>query len=183
VNFQLTKSVVLIGMMGAGKTAVGAHLASVLDVPFVDCDTEIEQAANLQISEIFETYGEVFFREKETQVLTRLLDGPPGILSTGGGAFMLPENRSLIAQKGVSLWLNADLALLWTRVKHKTTRPLLNVKNPLGALTKLHNERVPIYNLAQLHVNADPDYSISEMSDKVIEGLCNSDPQILVRRE
>lgn len=161
----------MVGMMGAGKTAIGTALARRLGVPFLDSDVEIERAANLTIAEIFERDGEAFFRERETQVIARLLDGPPGILSTGGGAFLRAGNRELISAKGVSLWLRADLELLWNRVKHKTTRPLLRTPDPRGTLAALKAERDPIYALADLTVDADASFSIEEMTDRVIQTL------------
>ncbi|MCK0151131.1 shikimate kinase [Marivita sp. S6314] len=168
---KLKKTVVLVGMMGAGKTAVGKALAAMLDVPFLDSDAEIQKAANMTIPEIFERDGEPFFRTKETQVIGRLLDEERGILSTGGGAFMSEENRALISGKGVAVWLNADLDLLWNRVKHKDTRPLLRVPDPLGALTRIYEERVPVYALADLSVTSEPGLSIDDMARRVIDAL------------
>ena len=124
-GLELAKTVVLVGMMGAGKTAVGRALAKQLNAPIRDSDAEIVERAQLTIAEIFERYGEPFFREKETQVIASLLDGPPAILSTGGGAWLSAENRALLTEKATVLWLQADLELLWQRVRHKTTRPLL----------------------------------------------------------
>ena len=126
MGWDVKKTIVLVGMMGAGKTAVGKALAARLDVPFLDSDTALQEAANMTIAEIFERDGEVFFRERETQVLRRLLeDETKSVLSTGGGAFLAAENRELITQMGVSVCLQASLPLLWNRVKHKNTRPLL----------------------------------------------------------
>ena len=113
--------------MGSGKSAVGKALSSALRVPFNDADYEIEHAARLSIPEIFEHHGEKFFREKENQVVTRLLKGPPSILATGGGAFINRNIRSSIKNYGVSVWLNADIETLWNRVKHKKSRPLLKL--------------------------------------------------------
>ena len=168
---RLKKTVVLVGMMGAGKTAVGKALAAALRVPFLDSDAEIEKAANMTIPEIFERDGEPFFRLKERQVIARLLDEKQGVLSTGGGAFMAAENREMITEKGVSVWLNADLNLLWSRVKHKDTRPLLRVPDPLGALTRLYAERVPVYSKADLTVKSEPGLSIDDMATRVIDAL------------
>ena len=168
---KLKKTVVLVGMMGAGKTAVGTALARKLNVRFVDQDDEIEAAANSTIAEIFRDYGEPFFREKETQVLGRLLQGPPCVLSTGGGAFMAPVNRELIAARGVSVWLKADLELLWQRVRHKNTRPLLRTADPKGTLARLLAQREPVYALAQLAVEAEPKLSIEQMAQKVAGAL------------
>ena len=169
--FRLKKTVALVGMMGAGKTAIGTALARRLDVPFLDSDVEIERAANLTIAEIFERDGEPFFRERETQVIGRLLDGPAAVLSTGGGAFLRQENRQMISSKGISLWLRADLDLLWQRVKHKSTRPLLRTGNPKATLAAIQDERDPVYALADLSVDADAGYSIEDMTDQVIDVL------------
>lgn len=170
-RWKLKKTVVLVGMMGAGKTAVGKALAVRLAVPFLDSDAEIEQAANMSIAEIFARDGEAFFRDRETQVIDRLLEGERGILSTGGGAFLSERNRNLISRKGVSVWLKADLALLWSRVKHKDTRPLLRTADPYGTLRDLYETRLPFYQEADLTVTAQPDYSIDTMAEKVLEAL------------
>lgn len=168
---RLKKSVVMVGMMGAGKTAIGTQLARLLDVPFIDSDDAIVAAANRSIAEIFERDGEAFFRQKETQVLERLLEGPACILSTGGGAFMSQVNRQIIADKGVSVWLRADLDLLWNRVRHKTTRPLLRTANPRATLKEIFAARTPIYALADLTVDAAADLSIDDMAHRVREAL------------
>lgn len=168
---RLKKTVVLVGMMGAGKTAVGKALAAALNVPFLDSDAEIERAANLTIPEIFDRDGEAFFRLKERQVIARLLGTERGVLSTGGGAYMSAENRAVISQQGVAVWLNADLDLLWGRVKHKDTRPLLRVPNPYAALRDLYEARVPIYAKAELDVWSEPGLSIDDMADRVITAL------------
>ena len=161
----------MVGMMGAGKTAIGAALAKRLGVPFLDSDTEIEAAANMSVAEIFTRDGEAFFREKEAQIIARLLDDKPAVLSTGGGAYLAEGNRRMISERGVAVWLRADLELLWERVRHKTTRPLLNTGDPKGTLRKIYQERTPIYELADLIVEADPTYSIEDMTDRVFEHL------------
>ena len=135
----------MVGMMGAGKTAIGAALARRLNVAFLDSDAEIETAANMSIAEIFARDGEAFFRAKEAQVISRLLDGEPSVLSTGGGAFLQAGNREAISAAGVSVWLRADIGLLWNRVKHKTTRPLLRTPNPRETLEELCRVRNPEY--------------------------------------
>ena len=163
----LRRSVVLVGMMGAGKTAVGTALARHLSVPFLDADEELVRAAQMSIAEIFARDGEPFFRARETEVLGRLLSGPPAVLSTGGGAFLSEVNRQLIAEKGVSVWLKADLDLLWQRVRHKTTRPLLRTANPRATLAELYATRVPLYALADIAVEAEPDLSVEAMAEKV----------------
>ena len=161
----------LVGMMGAGKTAIGAALARELSVPFLDSDAEIERAANMTIAEIFTRDGEQFFRERETQVIRRLLRTQRGILSTGGGAYMSERNRRIIHEMGIAVWLKADLDLLWARVRHKDTRPLLRTPDPYGTLKALYEARVPSYALAELHVEARPEYAIDEMAAKVIGAL------------
>lgn len=178
LGYELVKTVVLVGMMGAGKTAVGTALARKLEVPFVDQDDEIQRASNSTISEIFRDYGEAFFREKETQVLERLLSGPPCVLSTGGGAFMSERNRGLIEELGVAVWLNASVELLWSRVKHRDTRPLLRTSNPLATLKEIFAERTPVYALAAIHVKAVPGRSVDEMADSVLSTL-SEHPEIL----
>ena len=170
-SWKLKKTVVLVGMMGAGKTAVGKALAARLNVPFLDSDAAIETAANMTITEIFQRDGEAFFRDRETEVLDRLMEDECGILSTGGGAFLAKRNRELISQKGVSVWLNADLNLLWNRVKHKNTRPLLRTSNPRETLAALFEARVPIYELADLSVVARSDYTIDVMAGHVLSAL------------
>jgi len=178
---RLLKTVVMVGMMGAGKTAVGRALAQRLDVPFLDSDAEIEAAANMSIPEIFTRDGEPFFRAKESQVIARLLEEERGILSTGGGAFLAENNRDMISQKGVSVWLNADLDVLWNRVKHKETRPLLRTSDPRGTLGEIYETRVPIYALADLSVRSDGVASIEEMVDRVIAAL-SARPDVLEMR-
>ncbi|WP_372840833.1 shikimate kinase [Phaeovulum sp.] len=168
---KLARPVVLVGMMGAGKTAVGTQLARLLRVAFIDSDAEIERAANRSIAEIFARDGEAFFRARESEVLARLLAGPPAILSTGGGAFMSEHNRALIAGQGVSVWLKADIDLLWQRVRTKTTRPLLRTADPLGTLTALLAAREPIYGLAQVVVEAEAGLSVDRMARKVQAAL------------
>jgi len=158
-------------MMGAGKTAVGRVVAERLGVPFLDSDHEIERAANMTVSEIFARDGEPFFRLKEAQVIARLLEDRPCILSTGGGAFLREENRAAITARGASVWLDADLDLLWRRVRARDTRPLLRTADPLATLTALYEARVPVYALADLSVRAAPSLSIEEMAGKVIEAL------------
>jgi len=180
-EYRLKKTVVLVGMMGAGKTAVGRALAARLNVPFLDSDQEIEAAAARTIQEIFERDGERFFRDRESQIITRLLTEQSGILSTGGGAFLAAQNRKEISDRGVSVWLNASLDLLWTRVRHKDTRPLLRTPDPLAKLTEIYETRVPIYRLADLNVRADKRYSIEDMVDRVIAVLA-SRPDVLERK-
>lgn len=167
----LKKTVALVGMMGAGKTAVGKAIAHSLEVPFLDSDAEIERAADRSIAEIFERDGEPFFRAKESQVITRLLEDEQCILSTGGGAFMSASNQDLIARKGVAVWLQADLDILWQRVRNKNTRPLLQTPNPFETLKSLAETRDPIYSKSGIIVDAEPGLSVEQMAQKVIDAL------------
>ncbi len=178
VAYVLKKPIVMVGMMGAGKTAVGQALAERLGVRFLDSDEEIVRAANMSIAEIFERDGEAFFRDRESEVIARLLDSEPAVLSTGGGAFLAERNRDLIRERGVSVWLKADLELLWNRVKHKDTRPLLRTPDPKATLTEIYQARVPVYALAELAVEARPEYAISDMTDAVIAAL-STRPDVL----
>ncbi len=168
---RLVKTVVLVGMMGAGKTAVGTALARQLGVDFRDSDEEIVRAANRTIAEIFERDGEPFFRARETEVIGRLLRGTPCVLSTGGGAFLSEANRTLIHDVGVSVWLRADLELLWQRVRHKTTRPLLRTANPRETLRELYERRQPLYAQADITVESAAERSVEEMAARVVEAL------------
>lgn len=170
-RFRLKKTVALVGMMGSGKTAVGRAVALKLGVPFLDSDQEIEAAANLTVPEIFQRDGEVFFRKRETEVIRRLLETQSGILSTGGGAYLAKINRDNIAKKGVALWLDAQLDLLWSRVKHKDTRPLLRTPDPRATLAEIYAARTPIYQLAELRVACAAALSIDEMAERVIATL------------
>lgn len=167
----LRRSVVLVGMMGSGKTAIGRALATRLMVPFVDSDAAIEEAAQATIAEIFGRDGEAFFRDREAEVIARLLSGPACVLSTGGGAFMAERNRTAITAKAVSVWLDVGLDVLWDRVRHKETRPLLRTANPRQTLADLYDQRMPVYQLADLAVTASPSYSIDETTGHVIAQL------------
>lgn len=167
----LARPVALVGMMGCGKTAVGTALAARLGVPFRDTDHAIETASRMTIPEIFERDGEAFFRARESEVLRRLLAGGPAVISTGGGAFLRAENRAAIAARGISVWLRAPADLLWSRVRHRTTRPLLNTADPRGTLERLLAERVPHYARAGVVVDSAPDCTIPEMVDRVVLAL------------
>lgn len=171
MSYTLKKTIVLVGMMGAGKTAVGRALAQRLGVSFLDSDAEIEVAANRTVPEIFERDGEPFFRTKETQIIERLLAEKRCVLSTGGGAFLSEQNRMNISGKGISVWLNADLELLWNRVRNKDTRPLLRTPNPKSTLQDIYYQRVPKYALADMTVVSEEEYSIEDMVDRVVEAL------------
>ncbi|MEE4119296.1 MAG: shikimate kinase [Paracoccaceae bacterium] len=175
---RLRKTVALVGMMGAGKTAVGTALARRLAVPFLDSDAEIEAAARMEISEIFARDGEAFFRRKESQVIARLLEGPPCVLSTGGGAWLQEVNRRTISAGGIAVWLDADLEVLWSRVRGKETRPLLRTDDPRATLAALAEARRPAYAAADLAVRSDAETSVAEMVDRVVAAL-STRPDVL----
>jgi len=164
------RSIVLVGIMGAGKSSVGRRLAARLGVPFVDADTEIEKAAGMSISEIFAKHDEPYFRAGEARVIARLLDGGPQVLATGGGAFMNPETRATVRAKGVSIWLRATLDVLSRRIKRRNDRPLLKGADPMETLRRLMDERYPVYAEANLTVESRevPHEAIVE---EVIESL------------
>lgn len=145
-----TDSIVLVGMMGCGKSAIGRRLANCLKLKFVDADDEIEKAAGKSISEIFEEHGETEFRNGERKVIARLLNGGPQVLATGGGAFMDPETRERVREKGISIWLKADLDVLMRRVSRRDHRPLLKTGNPQAIMSRLMKERYPIYGQAEI---------------------------------
>ena len=146
------RTIALVGLMGVGKSSVGRRLANALDLPFRDADHEIETAAGRSIPDIFAEMGEPAFREGERRVITRLLEDPPHVLATGGGAFMNDETRRLIKEKAVSVWLKADLDILARRVSRKDTRPLVSGKDPMTVLTELAEKRYPVYGQADLVV-------------------------------
>lgn len=146
------RPVVLVGLMGAGKTTVGRKLAQMLDLPFVDTDQEIEDASRMTISELFATYGEAEFRALEARVVARLLDDGPRIIATGGGAYMNEGTRRLLAERSITVWLKAELDVLMDRVMKKPTRPLLQTPDPRATLKALMDVRYPVYALADLHV-------------------------------
>jgi len=152
---KLDKTLVLIGMMGAGKTSVGRRLASTLGVSFRDADVEIESAAGCTINEIFERYGEPAFRSGERKVIARLLSDPPHVLAAGGGAFIDEETRAQIKEHAVSIWLRAPLDLLIQRVLRKDTRPLLRNTDSRATLERLLREREPVYAQADLVIESD----------------------------
>ena len=147
-----SRSVVLIGMMGAGKSTVGKRLATRLGLPFADADTEIEAAAGMTIAEIFKCHGEPAFRDGEARVIRRLLDSPAHIIATGGGAYMRPDTRTAIRERAVSVWLKADLDVLMRRVRRRADRPLLKAPDPEGVMQRLIEERYPVYAEADITI-------------------------------
>jgi shikimate kinase / 3-dehydroquinate synthase len=160
------RSVVLVGMMGAGKTSVGKRLAAKLGLPFVDADAEIEAGAQLTISEIFERFGEAYFREGERKVIARLLNSGPLVLATGGGAFMNATTRESIAAHGLSIWLKPSFDILFARVRKKSNRPLLRTADPEQTLRQLLEERSPTYALADLTIE-----SVDAAHDSVVDAI------------
>ncbi len=152
---HVPRTIVLVGLMGAGKSCVGRRLAARLDLAFVDADREIEEAAGCSIPEIFARHGEQGFRDGEHRVIMRLLDGPVRILATGGGAFMDPRTRARVREQGISVWLRAELDLLLRRVQRRNDRPLLQVDDPRKRLEDLMAQRYPIYAEADLTVDSD----------------------------
>lgn len=150
------RPIVLVGLMGAGKSTVGRRLASRLALPFVDADEEIERAAGLSIAEIFERYGEAYFRDGERRVIARLIDGRPKVIATGGGAFINAETRALILARTTAIWLYADIPTLVERVRRRDHRPLLRERDPVEALTDLAAVRNPIYAEAPIHIESRP---------------------------
>jgi shikimate kinase len=164
------RSIVLVGLMGAGKSTVGRRLAARLDLPFKDADAEIEAAAGMSIADIFATHGEPYFREGERRVIGRLLQEGPSILATGGGAFMSPETRAWIAEAGVSIWLKAEFDVLMRRVRKRSNRPLLKNADPEASMRQLMAARQPIYALADLTVESR-DIPHDRVVDDALEAL------------
>jgi shikimate kinase len=167
----LGRPVVLVGLMGAGKTSVGTRLAHLLGARFIDSDDEIERAANLTVPEIFERYGEAHFRSGERRVLARLLAGAPAVIATGGGAFMDAETRALVRARAVSVWLRAGLDVLLQRTAGRSHRPLLNRGNPRATLARLIELRYPVYAEADLAVDSLADQSHELMAGRILEAL------------
>jgi shikimate kinase len=153
-GLQPRRAIVLVGLMGAGKTKIGRRLAARLNLPFFDSDEEIESAAGETIEEIFANRGEPAFRDGERRVIGRLLQGPVHVLATGGGAFMDPATRRIIAARGVSVWLRAELDVLFARVSRRTNRPLLKTPNPRAVLAELIDRRYPIYAEADITIDS-----------------------------
>lgn len=166
---SISRSIVLVGLMGAGKSTVGRRLAEHLGVDFFDSDDEIVKAAAMSIPEIFEKFGEQYFRDGEKRVIARLLSQEPCVLATGGGAFMSEEIRMLIAENGVSVWIEADLETLWDRVRDKPGRPLLEAPDPKGTLNALIETRYPVYETANVTVQSARGYP----HDAVVAGIVN----------
>ncbi len=168
--WRAPKTIALVGLMGAGKSSIGRRLAQALGLPFIDADSEIEAAAGSSIEEIFARDGEAAFRTGERRVIARLLEGPPQVLATGGGAFMDPSTRALIRERAISIWLRADVDTLLVRVGRRHNRPLLKAGDPRTVLTRLIEERYPVYAEADITVDTmegPPEATLA----KVIEAL------------
>jgi shikimate kinase len=153
---RIDRPIVLVGMMGVGKSTIGRKLAQLFDLPFADADEEIEQAAQMSVAEIFERFGEAYFRDGERRVIARLLDGGPSVLATGGGAFVQPDTRALILERGLAIWLDSDVATLLERVGRRDTRPLLRDGDPKEIVTRLKAERESAYAEAPIKVMSQP---------------------------
>jgi len=173
--------IVLVGMMGAGKSTIGRRLAARLNMPFVDADSEIELAHRMPIPDIFETYGEPYFRDGEARVIARLLEAGPAVLATGGGAFMREETRRRISEKAVSVWLKADLDIIMRRVRRRADRPLLRTADPEATVTRLIREREPVYQFANLTIasrEVPHDKIVDECVDALHAYLCGGAPGV-----
>ncbi|HEY4921094.1 MAG TPA: shikimate kinase [Xanthobacteraceae bacterium] len=164
------RSIVLVGMMGSGKSSIGRRLASRLGIAFVDADSEIELVADMTIAELFERHGEPYFRAGEARVIARLLDQGPQVLATGGGAFMNSDTRAAVRLKGVSVWLKAELDVLLKRIKRRGDRPLLKTDDPAATLTTLIEQRYPVYAEADLTV-ASRDVPHDAIVDEIVAAL------------
>ncbi|GAA4644002.1 shikimate kinase [Pontixanthobacter gangjinensis] len=155
VSARLTKPIVLVGLMGTGKSTVGRKLAALLQTDFIDADNEIEDAAQLSVAEIFEQFGEAYFRDGERRVIARLMDEHLGVIATGGGAFINDETRALILENAITVWIDCEIDVLVERTGRRDTRPLLRDGDPHEILARLHKEREPHYALAPIRVASD----------------------------
>ncbi len=171
------RSIVLVGLMGCGKSAIGRRLASRLDLPFVDADDEIEAAHKLTITEIFKQYGEPYFRDGERRVISRLLANGPQVLATGGGAFMNAETRDNIRRAGISVWLRAELPILMKRVLKRETRPLLKTPDPEGVMRSLMEARYPVNASDDITVQSR-DVAHEVIVGEILEALLASPPPV-----
>jgi shikimate kinase len=176
-GFTPRRTIVLVGLMGAGKTKIGRRLAARLNLPFFDSDTEIETAAGETIDEIFRNRGEAVFRDGERRVIARLLAQPVHVLATGGGAFMDPATRALIVRRGVSVWLRADLDVLLARVARRNNRPLLQQQDPRTVLAALIEARHPIYAEADVIIDSG-EGPLELTTTRVIAALAGSEPAV-----
>lgn len=176
-TLALPRTLVLVGMMGAGKTAVGRRVAQRLNLPFVDADEEIEKAAGCSIEDIFERHGEPAFRDGERRVIDRLIAGPVHVLATGGGAFIDPETRARILKDCLSVWLRVDTDILWRRVKRRSDRPLLKTASPQETLVRLVEARYPVYAEADITVD-----SVEGPTEDTVDRVLNTVDEHLKRK-
>ncbi len=174
-----SRNLILVGLMGAGKSSVGRLVAQQLGVPFIDSDIEIERVSRMTITELFAAYGEEEFRALEARVMKRLLKGGPRVVSTGGGAFINARTRRHIKKGGLSVWLKADLDVLWERVNKRDTRPLLKTENPKQTLENLMNARYPVYAEADLTV-LSRDVRKEVMADEVLRAVVEAQKESAV---
>lgn len=174
-----SRNLILVGLMGAGKSSVGRLVAHQLGIPFIDSDIEIERVSRMTITELFAAYGEEEFRALEARVMKRLLKGGPRVVSTGGGAFVNARTRRHIKKGGLSIWLKADLDVLWDRVNKRDTRPLLKTENPKQTLENLMNARYPVYAEADLTV-LSRDVRKEVMADEVLRAVVEAQKESAV---
>lgn len=174
-KYRLVRPVALVGLMGCGKTTVGARVANLLGASFRDADAEIVKSASMEIPEIFEQLGESAFRDGERMVIARLMGEGPMVLATGGGAYMADETRAAIDGAGAAVWLNADLDTLVERTSRKTTRPLLLNGDPRQILSDLMSVRYPVYSQAAIHVESTAEGSADDVAAGIIDGMVAHD--------
>jgi shikimate kinase len=167
---RIDRPVVLVGLMGVGKSTVGRRLASLIGRDFVDADEEIEKAAHMSISEIFAEFGEAYFRDGERRVIARLIEEGRSVIATGGGAFVNDETRRLILAEAIAVWIDADIATLVERTSRRNTRPLLEQGDPKDILTQLHAERQPYYSQAPIHVRSEDGPHMST-ANRILEAI------------
>lgn len=167
---RIDRPVVLVGLMGVGKSTVGRRLANLLKRDFIDADEEIEEAAQMSISEIFAEFGEAYFRDGERRVIARLIEERHGVIATGGGAFVNNETRALILEQAIAVWIDADIATLVERTSRRNTRPLLKQGDPKEILTRLHAERQPFYSQAPIHVRSEDGPHMST-ANRILEAI------------
>ena len=181
--YKIKQTVALVGMMGSGKTVIGRGLARKLNAPFIDLDQEIIKSANLEIDEIFNTFGEKFFREKEGRVLERIIYGAPVVLATGGGTLMSEKNLSLILNKTFSIWLKSNPKIIWNRIRNKKSRPLVNKCKDFSDFNEIYKSREKLYKNANISVLNDYDYNIEKMIEKTFEGFSSYNQISYIRKD
>lgn len=170
IKSHIAKPIVLVGLMGAGKSTIGRRLASRLGLPFVDSDDEIETAAGMKVGEFFENYGEDYFRDGERRVIARLIDGSVKVIATGGGVFVQEQTRGLILREATAIWLNADVDILAERVSRRDTRPLVRDTDPRKVLAELAEKRNPFYSQAPIHIQSG-DGAYEDTVGRILEAL------------